>query len=265
LEKLPENVDGREERARIYNNLGSIYLNWSDYPRATQHFEKSLSIRIENRDTHGTAVLYNNLGVVYERQGNYDKALEYHRQSFELEKEIGDIYGLAISHTNLGLILSCKEDHSQALQHLEEAASICGDIECEWLLPETYRVTAEVHLALGEVAAALECSQASLEMALKVGDTAFEGVAHRVLGKVKALGHQQWEEGEKHLSKSIDILKALGNEHELGKSYYEFGLVLIEKGEVVRAQEYLSQAIEIFERTGANERLERAKTAFQQP
>ena len=264
LEKLPENADSRQERARIYNNLGSIYLNWSDYPRATEHFEKSLAIRIENGDTHGTAVLYNNLGVVYERQGNYDKALEYHRQSFELEKEIGDIYGLAISHTNLGLILSRREDYSQALNHLEEAASICGDIECEWLLPETYRVRAEVCLARGEVAEALKFGHASLEMAHKTGDKVFEGVAHRVLGKVEARGRRQWEEGEKHFSKSIDILKALGNEHELGKSYYECGLVLRDKGEADRAQEYLSQAIEIFERTGATHRLERAKTAYRQ-
>ncbi len=262
VEKLPDNVDSRKERARIYNNLGSIYLNWNDYPRAIEHFEKSLTIRIENRDTHGTAILYNNLGVVYERQGNYDRAFEYHRQSFELEKEIGDIYGLAISHTNLGLILSRKEDYHQALNHLEEAVGICGDIECEWLLPETYQGMAEVRLALGEVTEALEFGQASLEMARKAGDKVFEGAAHRVLGKVMALGRQQWEEGEKHFSKSIDILKALGNEHELGKSYYEFGLVLRVKGEVDRAQEHLSQAIEIFERTGAAKRLERAKTAY---
>ena len=141
---------------------------------------------------------------------------------------------------------------------------ICGDIECEWLLPETYQAMAEVRLALGEVTEALEFGQASLEMARKAGDKVFEGVAHRVLGKVMALGRQQWEEGEKHFSKSIDILKALGNEHELGKSYYEFGLVLKDKGEVDRAQERLSQAIEIFERTGAAERLERAKTVYHQ-
>jgi DNA-binding SARP family transcriptional activator len=264
LEKLPENADSRKERARIYNNLGSIYLNWNDYPRAIDHFEKSLAIRIENGDTHGTAVLYNNLGVVYERQGNYDKAFEYHRQSFELEKEIGDIYGLAISHTNLGLILSRREDYPQALDHLEEAEGICGDIKCEWLLPETYRVMAEVRLARGEVAEALECGQASLEMAHKTGDRAFEGVAHRVLGKVLILGHQQWEEGERHFSKSVDIFRALGNEHELGKSYYERGLLLRDKGEVNQAKECLSQAIEIFQRTGATERLERAKTAYRQ-
>jgi len=264
LEKLPENVDSRKERARIYNNLGSIYLNWSDYPRATEHFEKSLAIRIENRDTHGTAILYNNLGVVYEHQGNYERAFEYHRQSCELKKEIGDIYGLAISHTNLGLILFRRGDYPQALNHLEEAVGICGDIECEWLLPETYRIIAEVRLALGEVTEALEFGHASLEMARKTGGKVFEGVAHRVLGKVMALGRQQWEEGERHFSKSIDILKALGNKHELGKSYYEFGLMLRDKGEVDRAQEHLSQAIEIFERTGATERLERAKTVYHQ-
>lgn len=264
LEELPENADSRKERARIYNNLGSIYLNWSDYPHAIDHFQKSLAIRIENGDTHGTAVLYNNLGVVYERQGNYDRAFEYHRQSFELEEEIGDIYGLAISHTNLGLILCRRGDYPPALNHLEEAASICEDIKCEWLLPETYRVMAEVRLACGEVTEALEFGQASLEMAHKTGDRVFEGVAHRVLGKVMALGCGQWEEGESHFSNSIEILSALGNEYELGKSYYECGLVLRDKGEVGRAREHLSQAIEIFERIGATERLERAKTMYRQ-
>jgi tetratricopeptide (TPR) repeat protein len=264
VEELPENVDSRKERARIYNNLGSIYLNWSDYPRATEHFEKSLAIRVENGDTHGTAILYNNLGVVYERQGNYERAFEYHRQSFELEKEIGDIYGLAISHTNLGLILSRQEDYAQALEHLQEAVSICGDIECEWLLPETYRIIAEVRLALGEAAEALEFGHASLEAARKTGDKVFEGVAHRVLGKTKALGQQQWEEGEEHFSKSIDILKTLGNDHELGKSLYEYGLVLKNKGESDLAREHLSQAIAIFERTGAAERLQQAQTTYRQ-
>ena len=264
VEELPENVDSRNERARIYNNLGSVYLNWDDYLQAIEHFEKSLAIRIENKDMHGAAIIYNNLGVVYERQGNYDKAFEYHHQSFELKKETGDIYGLAISHTNLGLILYRKEDYPQALNHLEEAVRMCLDIECDWLLPEAYRILAEVRLALGDVTQALECGHASLEMAQKTGDKVFEGVAHRVLGKVVALGCEQWEEGEEHFSKSIDIMKALGNEHELGKTYYECGIVLRDKGEVERAQEYLSQAIEIFERTGVTKRLERAKTAYSQ-
>jgi tetratricopeptide (TPR) repeat protein len=264
VDELPEGADSRKERARIYNNLGSIYLNWNDYVQAIEHFEKSLAIRLENKDMHDAAIIYNNLGVAYERQGNYDKASEYHHRSFELKKETGDIYGLAISHTNLGLILYRREDYSQALNHLEEAVTISRDLECEWLLPEAYRIMAEVRLALGDVTQALECGHASLEMAQKTGDKVFEGVAHRVLGKVVALGCEQWEEGEEHFSKSIDIMKALGNEHELGKTYYECGIVLREKGEVERAQEYLSQAIEIFERTGVTKRLERAKTAYSQ-
>jgi len=264
VDKLPESVDARKERARIYNNLGSIHLHWNDYPQAIEHFEKSLAIRIENGDRHGAAIIYNNLGVVYERQGDYDKALEYHRQSFELKKEIGDLYGLAISHANLGLILYYKGDYSQALGHLEQAVSICRDIECEWLLPEIYGSAAEVRLALGDIKEALKLGQASLEMAHKTGDRVFEGAAHRVLGKVMALGCRWWEEGEKHFSKSVDILRSLGNEYELGKSYCEWGLVLKDRGDVGRAQGHLSQAIEIFERIGATQRLRRAKRACQE-
>ena len=265
IEKSSEGeVDKHKERARIYNSLGSICLHQGDYAQAIDYFRQSLALRVKGGDVLGVTTLYNNLGVAHYYLGDYDQALDCYRKSFEVKKEIGDIHGLAISCANLGLILYHKGDYPQALHHLEEAVRLCSDIECEWLLPEPYRIMAEVHLALGDGAKALEYGKASLEMAKETGNRVFEGAAHRVLGKIMALKQGQWGEGKKHLARSIEIFGELHDEHELGESYYEYGLLLKEEGDVDKAKDCLSQAMAIFERTGAAGRLKEAESVYRQ-
>jgi len=257
-------VDKQRERARIYNSLGSICLHQGDYAQAIDYFRQSLALRVKGGDILGVTTLYNNLGVAHYYLGDYDQAFDCYRKSFETKKEIGDIYGLAISCTNLGRILYHKGDYPQALHHLEEAVRLCRDIECEWLLPEPYRIMAEVHLALGDGAKALEYGKASLEMAKEAGNRVFEGAAHRVLGRIMALGQGQWGEGKKHLARSIEIFEELHDEHELGESYYEYGLLLKEEGDIDKAKDDLSQAMAIFERTGAMGRLKEIESIYRQ-
>jgi len=256
--------DKQRERARIYNSLGSISLHQGDYAQAIDYFRQSLALRVKGGDVLGVTTLYNNLGVAHYYLGDYDQALDCYRKSFEVKKEIGDIHGLAISCANLGLILCRKGDYPQALRYLEEAMRLCKDIECEWLLPEPYRIIAEVHLALGDGAKALEYGKASLEMAEEAGNRVFEGAAHRVLGKIIAFGQGRWGEGKKHLARSIEIFEELHDEHELGESYYEYGLLLKEEGDVEKAKDCFSQAMAIFERTRAARRLKEVENVYSQ-
>lgn len=263
IETLSRDRDTRQEMAWAHNTLGSAYLYHGDYQRAIEHLQQSLALREELGDALGQATLYNNLGVVHYYRGDYDRAHEYYQRSFEIKKEIGDIYGLAISRTNLGLTLHHRGEQAQALQHLKEAVRICRDIEAEWLLPETYRIMAKVHLALGDVAQARVHAQAALETAERLNCEVFTGVAHRVLGQVAALGQGKWDQAEEHFARSIEIFESLSNEHELGKTCYDYGLALKERGDLEKAKERLAQAMEIFARSGAPGRLERAREAYE--
>jgi tetratricopeptide (TPR) repeat protein len=260
---LAQGGDTRQEMAWAHNTLGSAYLYYGDYQRAIEHFQQSLALKEEIGDTLGRATLYNNLGVVHYYRGDDDRAYEFYQQSFEIKKKIGDIYGLAISHTNLGLILHHRGEQAQALQYLKEAVRICRDIEAEWLLPEAYRVMARVHLALGDVARAHVYARATLEVAERLGCELFVGVAHRVLGTVAALGQKEWERAEEHFTRSMELFESLSNEHELGKSCTSYGLALKEKGDLEKAREPLARAMEIFARSGATGRWERAREAYE--
>ncbi|MFQ6057383.1 MAG: tetratricopeptide repeat protein [Anaerolineae bacterium] len=263
IERLTQGGDGRRELAWAYNTLGSAYLYQGHYQQAIEHFQRSLALKEELGDALGRATLYNNLGVVHYYRGDYDQANRYYQRGFEIKKKIGDIYGLAISCTNLGLILYHRRDYAQALQHLSEAVRICQDIEAEWLLPEAHRIMAQVYLALGDVAQAQAHGQTALEIAERLGNEVFVGVAHRVLGRIAALGQREWEKAKAHFARSIEIFESLPNEHELGKSCYEYGLALKEQGDGEGAREQLSRAIEIFARSKATGRLERAREVYE--
>ncbi len=262
IEALPAEVDSRLERAWLYNTLGSAYLHQSAYDLAIEHLRQSLSLREELGDIQGTATLYNNLGVVHYCRGDYAAARDYYQKSFDIKKEIGDIYGLAISATNLSLMLHHLGDEQKALELVQQAIDICRDIEAEWLLPEALRVLAEIRLAEGDVAEAYGAAQQALAKARQMGNRTLEGVALRTLGKVAALGQRRWEEGGEHFAGSVAIFQALGDQHELAKTYYVQGLALRAEGEVEAARARLQQAADIFAHNGASGRLKLAQEAL---
>jgi len=258
---LPSETDTRLERAWLYNTLGSAYLHQSQYDLAIEHFQRSLALREELGDTQGVATLYNNLGVVHYYRGDYEAARQCYQQSFDSKREIGNIYGLAISATNLALMTHHLGDDQRALELIEQALGICKDIEAEWLLPEAYRVLAEIYLAQGRHEQALDSAQQALEKARAIRNCTLEGVALRTLGKVTALGKGEWEVAAEHFARSIAIFQDLGDSHELAKTLYAHGLALQAEGRGEEARAQLQQAAEIFARSGASGRLKRALEA----
>ena len=53
-----------------------------------------------------------------------------------------------------------------------------------------------------------------------------------------------------HLEKSIAVLEEIKAENELALAYSSYGRLHKQQGEIPQAREYLSKAIEIFERLG---------------
>ncbi len=62
--------------ARIYNNLGNIYLE-SDYALSDKYLSHALAIRKEIKNNDGIGTLYNNLGYLNLNKKNYSNALQY--------------------------------------------------------------------------------------------------------------------------------------------------------------------------------------------
>jgi tetratricopeptide (TPR) repeat protein len=75
-----------------YNNIGAVYDNQGDYPKALEFHLKALNIRekVLGKEHPDIAMSYNNIGSVFFFQGDYPKALEYLQKALSiLEKVLG--------------------------------------------------------------------------------------------------------------------------------------------------------------------------------
>jgi len=62
---------------RIYNNLGDVYTNEQDWPKAVENFSKSMELAPDYADA------IHNLGYTYMLMGDYDNAKKYLTESYE--------------------------------------------------------------------------------------------------------------------------------------------------------------------------------------
>ncbi len=129
---LLETLYGQEHpmTAIVYHNIGEVYRNLCDYPKALEYNIKALDIRkkLLGEKHVDTAESYNDTGLVYIFQGKYDKASELFQKAKTIYEEVvGPNHpSLADTYMNIGMLLMKQEDYSNALENYLEALKICG-------------------------------------------------------------------------------------------------------------------------------------------
>jgi class 3 adenylate cyclase len=100
---------------------------------------------------------------------------------------------------------------------------------------------------------ATQTLQAGLKLAESTGYKLCIGWAHRLLGEI-ALKTNPAQVGEPladpHFKKSIELLREIKAENHLALAYAGYGQHHTQRGNMTRAREYLTKALDIFERLG---------------
>lgn len=127
---LRETIYGHDHpiTAAAYHDIGEVYRNLCDYPKALEYNIKALDIRkkVLGEKHVDTAESYNDTGLVYIFQGHYDKASELFQKAKAICKEVvGTNHpSMADSYSNIGMLLTKQEDYSNALENYMEALKI---------------------------------------------------------------------------------------------------------------------------------------------
>ena len=82
--KLYTEINFKEGMAHNYNDIGVIYKNLEQPPKALEYFTKALEIRFEIGANANIPSSYNNIGVIYSIQGKNQKALEFFKKAIRL-------------------------------------------------------------------------------------------------------------------------------------------------------------------------------------
>jgi tetratricopeptide (TPR) repeat protein len=115
------------------------------------------------------------------------------------------------------------------------------------VIPSTCTLGDGYRLA-GDYDKARQTLEEGLEIADRCGARYYAGFAQRLLGEIALKTNQG--QVTSHLDKSIAIFREIRAENELALAFAGYGRFYKQQGDMVQAREYLTRAMEVFERLG---------------
>lgn len=196
--------------AASLNNLGGVANDQGAYATARRLFEESLALKRELGNQRSIANTLNNLGEVVRCQGDYATAETLLRESLAIKRQLGDQWGEASSLINLAEVYRGQGDLDRAATLLEESLTISRAIEEKRLIAFALDNQGWIACATGQVAAAETLFKASLELRREVNDRRGIAAALNGLGRVEYLRGMA-QAAHQYYLQSLELRQQLGD------------------------------------------------------
>ncbi len=207
--------------------------------------QKALKVAEESSDNSLVIFAAWTLSMAYTWRGDLGRGVEYGELALQRAVTPADKawagrgLGWALcraGETNRGIELL-----AAALQNFQTGHRMAG------IIPTTCTLGAGYWLA-GEDDKARQTLEEGLEIAERCGARYYLGWAHRFLGEIALKTNPA--QAASHFEKSIAVFREIKAENELALAYAGFGRLHKQQGQIAQAREYLTKALEIFERLG---------------
>jgi tetratricopeptide (TPR) repeat protein len=224
--------------ARAYACLG----RWDE---AVKEAQKALSAAEKFSDNSLISFIAWNLSIAYTWKGDLGRAVEYGELAVQkaptpAEKAWGQ-RSLAWAWCRSGETTRGIELLTSVLPIFRAGRFINSEIPLACFLGEGYWLA-------GKDEQAKQTLEEGLEMAERCGFRYYAGFAQRLLGEITLKINPT--QAASHFEKSIAIFQEIKAENNLAMAYAGYGRLHKQQGEIVQAREYLTKALEIFERLG---------------
>jgi CHAT domain-containing protein/tetratricopeptide (TPR) repeat protein len=243
------------EVARTYHYLGGIYYRYrSDYDRALDKFNKSLSIRLRvlGDDHPEVGTSHYDIGVIYYFKGNFKRALEQYQTALSIRVQaFGEIHrNVADTYKDIGAVFGREGDMDRALEYQNKALSIYRQVleDTHPQIAAIYHNIGIIHKHKGDYDLALEMAQKSLNIMRIIHGENHLDVARRY-GSIADVYYDigDYEQSLEYHRKALSIrLHAFGENHaDVPISYTGIAMAYKLIGENDRALEYDKKALSI--------------------
>jgi tetratricopeptide (TPR) repeat protein len=229
-------VRGLTAASRAYICLG----RWDE---AIEEAQKALKAAEEYLDN--SLIVFSTWTIVmaYTWKGELDQAISYGEQALQKATTPAD---KAWAGRGLGWAL-CRAGNTN--RGVELLASILPNVKMSNHLPTiipTFCFMGAGYWLAGEEEKAKITLEEGLEIAERCGARYYIGWAHRLLGEINLKTNTA--KSADHFEKSIAVLREIRAENEMALAYAGYGRLYKEQNRIVQAREYLTKALEIFER-----------------
>lgn len=122
------------------NNLGILYNDIDMDDRAMQYFMEASALSEKIGLPYSDP--FNNVGNIFFGQGNYPRAVEFYEKALRMAREKNDRLGILKTAINLGVTYVKARQPQPAKLYLDEALTLCNDLQAYADLPAIYKAIA---------------------------------------------------------------------------------------------------------------------------
>jgi tetratricopeptide (TPR) repeat protein len=233
--------------SRACSHLG----RWDD---AVKESQKALRVAEEFSDDSMISFAAFNLSIAYTWKGDLARAVEYGELAVQKAQTPFD---KAFGQRSLAWAWCRAEELDRGIKLLHDVLSICraGHFTASEFPLMCY--LGEGYWLAGEYDKAKQTLEEGLEIAEHCGARYYFGWAHRLLGEIALKTNPV--QAAAHFEKSMAVLQEIEADNELALAYEGYGRVHKEQGQIAQARQYLTKALELFERLGTLIEVEKVK------
>jgi len=231
----------------VYTLYGAAlaYAGLGHWDKAEEEGKEALGVAQEFTDKSLISEVAMTISHLYTLKGDLEQATEYGELAEAKAQTPTDQF---MAQMVLARVRCRTGERNKGIEVLEESSQVAraagpllGQLPIAWSLSEGYFLA-------GQYDKARQTAEEVLQTAQQCGARSYQGLAHRMLGEVALVTNPG--EASPHFVKATSIFKEVKAENELALAYSGMGRFHKRQGNTAQAREYLTKALEIFERLG---------------
>jgi CHAT domain-containing protein/tetratricopeptide (TPR) repeat protein len=197
------------EKARLYNGIASIYVQYEDWSSSINYRTKALSFFQKANFKYGELATLSGIGRLYSLNGEKNSALDIFFQAEKLAADLDDRFYMAVIQKELGNIHSAAGENRKALEKYLRSISLLEQIKSTRELALVYNEVGELYAKQNDFLKAREYLEKGLKLNQAVRDSFAESHSLYNLAKLFAGNQTDNKTGLTFIINSINITENL--------------------------------------------------------
>jgi tetratricopeptide (TPR) repeat protein len=244
--------------AKGLNNLGNVFFDQGDPPKASKNFLQALEIAEAINDILVISHVTNNLGELHREIGDYERALQYYLMSLRSAEQMNDDQGRAETINNIGLVHMSLGNYEKARECFQTSISFFQKINDLYSLSTIHSNMADTYLHGGEIGTARRMLEQSLIIKQQIQDRQGEIICLLTIGNTW-LQQNSPDSAKLFFDEALNLSDSIENLALKAGCYLGLGRVYAHLGNLPEAINCQNQYLKLAMQTGSRAE---ARTAY---
>lgn len=228
--------------SRLLAILAAVHLQNQSWQQAIDTYERAIAAGDVVQDLHRLSLMYSGLSLAYQESGQIGDATRYAQKAMTIHETLKDNLSLARSLNNVGYMLLRLKEFGPARRHIERAISIFEDEGVETGKGNFILSLAELDFKQGDLGGAEALAAQAADLSGRLGERAIEAEALTWLGRIAAERRDDTAT-DARFAAALRTAEATGAPARLSRVHEAYADVLERRGDLLRANQHLKQAL----------------------